>query len=113
MLRLLWIIPVGLLAGFLWLVSWQFTDAGRAHTAQRAAQIEQDKLPRKTSEANGCEVWAFKPADRWLYFTRCDARTETTNSWEVCRSVNQGKSTRTECTPHSTVVTQETKKEPS
>ena len=106
MLKLLWLLPAGLLAGVIWLISWEFTDAGRA-------QIEQDKLPRKISEANGCEVWAFKPEDHWLYFTRCDARTETTNSWEVCRSVNQGKSTRTECTPHSTVVTQETKKEPS
>ena len=113
MRRLLWCIPGSLLAGFLYLIFWQFTDAGRTHTAQLAAQIEQDKLPRKTSEANGCEVWAFKPADRWLYFTRCDARTETTNSWEVCRSVSQGKYTRTECKPHSTAVTQETKKDPS
>ena len=113
MFRLLWLIPVGLLAIFIWLISWQFTDAGRANIAQRAAQIEQDKLPRKMSEANGCEVWAFKPADRWLYFTRCDARTETTNSWEVCRSVSQGKSTRTESKPHSTAVTQKTKKDPS
>ena len=112
MLRLLWLIPIGFIGGLIWIVAWEFTDAGRAHRAQRAAQVEQDKLPRKTSEAHGCEVWAFKPADRWLYFTRCDARTETTNTWDVCRSVTQGKTTRTECTPHSTVVSQEQKATP-
>lgn len=72
-----------------------------------AAKVEEDKLPRKVNEANGCEVWAFKPGDRWLYFTRCAARTETVNSWDVCRSVQQGKTTRTECTPHSLRITQE------
>jgi hypothetical protein len=66
-------------------------------------------LPRKVNEANGCEVWAFKPADRWLYFTRCGAKTETTNAWNECRSVTTGKTTRTECTPRSAVITQEPK----
>lgn len=74
-----------------------------------AAQVEEAKKPRKVNEANGCEVWAFKPADRWLYFTRCGAKTETTNAWQECRSVISGKTTRTECTPRSTVITQEPK----
>lgn len=76
---------------------------------QEAAKVESEKLPRKVNEANGCEVWAFKPGDRWLYFTRCATRTETVNSWDVCRSVQQGKTTRTECTPNSLRITQELK----
>ncbi|ODU36652.1 MAG: hypothetical protein ABT03_15530 [Comamonas sp. SCN 67-35] len=74
-------------------------------------QIEDDKKPRKVNEANGCEVWAFKPGEgaRWMYFTRCGAKTETTNAWDECRSVQSGKTTRTVCTPHSTVITQEPK----
>lgn len=80
-----------------------------AQRAAEAARIAAERLPRKVNEANGCEVWAFKPADRWLYFTRCGAKTETTTAWEECRQVNQGKSNRTECTPHSAVITQDPK----
>lgn len=72
-------------------------------------QVEADKLPRKVNESNGCEVWAFNPGDRWLYFTRCGAKTETTNAWDECRSVTTGKTTRTECTPRSAVISQEKK----
>lgn len=80
-----------------------------ARREAEAARIAAEQLPRKVNEANGCEVWAFKPADRWLYFTRCGAKTEITNAWDECRSVSSGKTTRTVCTPHSTVITQESK----
>lgn len=75
--------------------------------AREVAKIEAEKLPRKVNEANGCEVWAFKPGDRWLYFTRCATKTETVNTWDVCRSVQQGKTNRTVCDPHSLRITQE------
>ena len=78
-----------------------------AKYAEAEAKAQADKLPRKVNDANGCEVWAFKPGDRWLYFSRCGAKTETVNTWDVCRSVSQGKTTRTECTPQSMAVTQE------
>ncbi len=78
-------------------------------TIAHRQQIEAEKLPRKVNESNGCEVWAFKPSDRWLYFTRCGAKTETTNTWAECRSVTTGKTTRTECTPRSAVISQEQK----
>lgn len=81
--------------------------------AERAASVakrEADKLPRKYREADGCEVWTFKPGDRWLYFTRCGTdKTETINTWDECRSVASGKTTRQECTPHSMNITQEPK----
>ncbi|MBX9831965.1 MAG: hypothetical protein K2X78_02850 [Burkholderiaceae bacterium] len=78
-----------------------------ARKTAEAERIAAEKLPRKVNDANGCEVWAFKPADRWLYFTRCAAKTETVNTWDVCRSVTSGKTTRTECTPQSMALTQE------
>ena len=91
----------------------EFSDAAVAEkTAKRKAEAEQkanDAKPRKVSEANGCEVWAFNPGSRWQYFTRCGAATQTTNTWEECRSVTSGKSTRQECTPHSATITQELK----
>lgn len=78
--------------------------------AASLAKREADKLPRKYREANGCEVWTFKPGDRWLYFTRCGAdKTETINTWDECRSVTSGKTTRQECTPHSMSIKQEPK----
>lgn len=97
--------------GFASFVYWYET---RPETAAKrsadAARIEDERRPRKVNEANGCEVWAFKPSDRWLYFTRCDAKTETVNQWETCRSVSQGKTTRTECQEHALPITQEMKK---
>ena len=88
-------------------------NEGRPETVAKrqadAAKEAQNKLPRKVNEANGCEVWAFKPSDRWLYFTRCAAATETTNTWDECRTVSQGKTTRTECTPKSAVIAQQPK----
>ena len=78
-----------------------------ARKAAEAERIAAERLPRKVNEANGCEVWAFKPSDRWLYFTRCATKTETVNTWDLCRSVTSGKTTRTECTPQSMAVTQE------
>ena len=79
----------------------------KARRDQAAARVEAEKLPRKVNEANGCEVWAFKPGDRWLYFTRCATHTETVNTWDECRSVQQGKTTRTVCTPHSMRISQD------
>lgn len=106
--HLLWLIPIAGFGGCAWILRWPHTEAGKAFKAQQVAQVEADKLPRKTSEANGCEVWAFKPADRWLYFARCGNRTETVNTWKTCRQVQSGKTTRTECTDHSMPITQET-----
>lgn len=85
-----------------WVYNWPANIAHRQ-------QIEAEKLPRKVNEAGGCEVWAFKPGDRWLYFTKCGSKTETTNTWDECRTVSQGKTSRTECTPRSTVIAQEPK----
>jgi len=57
--------------------------------ATRAAEV----APRKISSADGCTVYAFKPQERWLYFTKCEmAETTTQNSY----SVQYGKTTRTE-----------------
>ena len=96
--------------GFLSFIHWyEHKPETVARRAAEAASVEAEKLPRKVNEANGCEVWAFKPSGRWLYFTRCGAKTETTNAWDECRSVQSGKTTRTVCTPHSAVITQEPK----
>ncbi|WP_289241294.1 hypothetical protein [Delftia sp.] len=81
-----------------------------AQRRQEEAKARADeKLPRKVNEANGCEVWAFKPADRWLYFTRCGASTETVNTWDECRTVQSGKTSRQECTPKSMAIAQQPK----
>lgn len=88
-----------------------FSDSGKERRAAQEKEhqdkINADRQPRKVSEANGCEVWAFKPGERWQYFTRCGAATQTTNVWEECRTVSMGKTTRQECTPHSVTFTQE------
>lgn len=98
---------VAVIAAFFGFVTWYEARPARvAERAAEAAQRDADKKPRKVSEASGCETWAFKPSDRWLYFARCDAKTSTTNTWDVCRSVTTGKTTRTECTPHSATVEQ-------
>jgi len=101
------LLPVGCV-GFMAHDKW--TGGPERREAERAKQAAEDAKPRKVSEANGCEVWAFNPGGRWQYFTRCGAATQTTNTWEECRSVQSGKTTRTECTPHSLNVTQEPKK---
>ena len=97
------ILSVGYIAHDIW------TDGPERRDAERAKQAAEDAKPRKVSEANGCEVWAFKPGSRWQYFTRCGAATQTTNTWDECRSVTSGKTTRQECTPHSLTITQEPK----
>ena len=101
----------------IWVTSCAFSPEAQAERVAKEvaeqkvkeAKRVEDAKPRKVSEANGCEVWAFKPHGRWQYFTRCGSATETTNVWEECRSVSSGKTTRTECTPHSMTVTQEKK----
>jgi hypothetical protein len=89
-------------------IYWDINSETRiAERKAEADQKEADKRPRKVNEANGCEVWAFKPTDRWLYFSRCaNDKTSTINTWDECRSVNSGKVSRTECTPHSLTITQ-------
>ena len=62
---------------------------GQKKEAQRIAEI----TPRKVSEANGCTVYAFKPSDRWLYFTKC-ANSETTTQNQY--TVRSGKTSHTE-----------------
>ena len=79
----------------------------QAERQAREIRRQADLQPRKISEANGCEVWSFKPGDRWQYFTKCGTATQTTNVWNECRQVPSGKKTRTECTPHSLTVTNE------
>lgn len=101
------LLPVGCV-GFMAHDKW--TGGPERREAERAKQAAEDVKPRKVSEANGCEVWAFNPGGRWQYFTRCGAAaTSTKNSWEECRSVTIGKTSRTECTPHTLTVTQEPK----
>ena len=71
--------------------------------AARQAERDAEKVPRKISSAgeNGCETWAFKPGERWIYSMRCPGtQTDTRNEWEVCRA--SGK-TRT-CTIEGTNV---------
>ncbi len=105
-----YLLAVALVGGFISFLIWSHNrPEAIAQREAEAAQTAADRLPRKVNEANGCEVWAFKPSGRWLYFTRCGAKTETTNAWDECRSVQSGKTTRTVCTPHSTVITQEPK----
>ncbi|MGE8446732.1 MAG: pilus assembly FimT family protein [Comamonas sp.] len=77
----------------------------KAVESKRQAELK----PRKISEADGCEVWAFNPGQRWQYFTRCGSKTETKTTWDECRTVTSGKTSRTECTPHSATVTNEPK----
>lgn len=93
------VLPIGCVAHDIW------TDGPERRDAERAKEAAENAKPRKVSEANGCEVWAFKPGDRWQYFTRCGSTTQTTNTWDECRSVTSGKTTRTECTPRSAIVT--------
>lgn len=58
----------------------------RGVEAQRQAERVADAKPRPVSRSDdGCVVYAFKPQDRWLYFTRCDGRqTTTTNVHQEC-----------------------------
>ena len=76
-------------------------------TKQVGISFQVDKL--FTHE--NCTLYRFTDMGYPRYYAKCEK--EATVSWEVCRSVSQEKSTRTECTPHSTVVTHETKKDPS
>lgn len=97
-------------ASFIGFALWYEQTPGRVAAREaEAARIAAERLPRKVNEAGGCEVWAFKPADRWLYFTRCGTKTETVTTWDQCRSVQQGKTSQTVCTPHSATIPQETR----
>lgn len=61
--------------------------AGAAEREQQEkAQRVSDAKPRPVSRSDdGCTVYAFKPQDRWLYFTRCDGKqTATTNVHQEC-----------------------------
>ncbi|WP_304349986.1 hypothetical protein [Comamonas testosteroni] len=103
-------VVIAIVAFFAWLIFAPANVAEReAEHKARENQALEDRKPRKVSEANGCEVWAFNPGGRWQYFTRCGAATQTTNTWEECRSVTSGKTTRQECTPHRLTITQEPK----
>ena len=102
-----WLVLVAAVASIpacIWSVEMS-PEAKARKQADAERRVEESK-PRKVSEANGCEVWTFKPVDRWLYFTRCGMdKTSTINSCDECRSVTSGKTTRTECTPHSMTIT--------
>lgn len=90
-----------------------FAEDIAASTAERdrqqQAQRVADAKPRPvSSSADGCTVYAFKPQDRWLYFTRCSgAQTTTTNVHQDCH--RQGKSTV--CTDVHTDVHSNTKEQ--
>lgn len=87
----------------------EFSEGAQVRKAQEAEQTQRDKLPRKVNDSEGCEVWAFKPNDRWLYFTKCgSARTETKNTWEECR---QSGKTRT-CTNQEMAIASHPKEKP-
>ncbi|WP_423457997.1 hypothetical protein [Ottowia sp. VDI28] len=106
---MLLVIAVAIL-GFIGFMTWyQLRPETVAQRKADADRIAAERLPRKVNEANGCEVWAFKPGDRWLYFTRCGAKTETTNAWNECHTRTAGKVTSTVCTPKTAVITQEPK----
>lgn len=66
---------------------------------QRAEREWREQTPHVIREADGCKVYAFKPGDRYHYFTRCpDSRTSTESSWEECRQSGKtrGCETKTE-----------------
>jgi hypothetical protein len=80
------------------LAAWDTPDSlerDRVKAQAEQAQRQAEATPRKVSEADGCTVYAFKPQDRWLYFTKCvNAETTTQNQ----HTVRSGKSSRTETT---------------
>jgi len=58
-------------------------ELAKIEEAKKAQQVS-EVTPRKVSSADGCTVYAFRPSDRWLYFTKCDnAQTTTQNQWTV------------------------------
>lgn len=69
----------------------------RQQAAERAAKIA-DAKPRVINETpDGCKVYAFRPQDRWLYFTRCpNSQTTTNNAWSVTTQNGKTSSTHTE-----------------
>lgn len=70
------------------------SDWNKAIEARQAAEKEAAKVPRIVSRsADGCDVYAFNPGDRWRYFTRCGAQTTTDNSYTVTKQ--SGKTTTT------------------
>jgi hypothetical protein len=71
------------------------SDWYKADIAKYEADKQAATVPRIVSRsADGCEVYAFNPGDRWRYFTRCGAQTTTDNSYTVTRT--SGKTTTTE-----------------
>lgn len=105
-----WLIIAAICAAFPSCIYWaEFSEGAQERKAQQAEQVQRDKLPRKVNDSEGCEVWAFKPNDRWLYFTKCgNARTETKNTWEECR---QSGKTRT-CTNQEMAIASHPKEKP-
>lgn len=84
-------------------------EAKQLQAQERAAEEakkEADRKPRKVSTGeDGCETWAFKPHDRWLYSMRCpDSKTDTRNEWEVCKTTTVGKTQTTTCEIQGTNV---------
>lgn len=84
-----------LVALVLFIVSIERSDWAKAERAAEAAQRAADAKPRLVSSgADGCKVYAFRPGDRWLYFTRCpQSQTSTSNEWTV--TTGAGKTART------------------
>lgn len=67
-----------------------YNDDIAARSAERDRKQQEQRVadakPRPVSHStDGCTVYAFKPQDRWLYFTRCaGAQTSTMNVERVC-----------------------------
>lgn len=87
---------LGALVSFIVMI--ERSDWAKAERAAEAAQRRADAKPRLVSDgADGCKVYAFKPGDRWLYFTSCPQRlTSTTNEWAVTTGAGKNAQTRTE-----------------
>lgn len=98
---------MALCAGFFIYFAEDIAASTAERDRQQQAQRVADAKPRPvSSSADGCTVYAFKPQDRWLYFTRCSgAQTTTTNVHQDCH--RQGKSTV--CTDVHTDVHSNTK----
>ena len=68
-----------------------------AEEKQKQDQRQLEITPRKVSSADGCTVYAFKPSDRWLYFTKCEnAEATTHNEWTVSTGSGKTHSSHTE-----------------
>lgn len=77
-------------------LTWTTPEQEAKATAEDAARHIEEITPRKVSSNYGCTVYAFKPQDRWLYFTKCGDEVTTQNAYTVSSGSGKTKSTHTE-----------------